>query len=341
MNNPKPNISLSNLSEINSTGVFLAVRKGLNELFRRKRQQPIIHPTLSKKVYPNTLSVIICTANRNDFAVKAAISVLNQDFDPNKYEVIIVNNSTKPFPVKELPESVRVITESSLGLSKARNTGAAAAKGEYLLYIDDDARANAGLLSSIYSAFESHKNTAIVGGQIFLNLPTPSPKIFLQGKEALWSAYTVPYKNFKEVREQYEFPFGACFSIRHSVLDRLGGFPQNYGRTGDDFAGGEETALCFSVLNLGLKIGICPSASVTHFVSPDRFTEEHVRRTIREGILTTYRLYKDGYSKNGWTPKYIDERLNIIKKELLRTSGLSSFYKQCEYDAFSELKEIM
>ncbi len=341
MNNPKPNISLSNLSEINSTGVILALRKGINELFRRNKQLPSIKPKLSASFYPNIISVIICTANKNNFVIKSIQSILNQNFDTDRYEIIVVNNSTKPFISEKLPKCVKIINETTLGLSKARNTGASAAKGEYLLYIDDDALANDGLLSSIYSAFEKHKRTAIVGGQIFLNLPVPVPEIFLEGREALWSAYTVPYKNFKEIREQYEFPFGACFGIRHSILDSLGGFPQSYGRTGDDFAGGEETAICFSVLNAGLKIGICPTASVTHFVSPDRFSREHVRRTIREGIITTYRLYKDGYSKNGWTHKYIDERLNIIKKELRKTSGLATFYKQCEYDAFLELKEIM
>lgn len=341
MNKPKPNISLINLSELKSIGISLALLKGANELFRRKKQKPERIITFPQKSYKNILSVIICTTNQSEISANAVRSIATQNFDVTKYEIIIVNNSSKPLTIKGLPDNARIIDEPELGLSQARNTGAKSASGEYLLYIDDDAIAEPGLLSSMYSAFETRKKCAIIGGQIFLKLPKPTPKVFLEGREALWSAYTVPYKSFREVREQYEFPFGACFGIRHSVLDALGGFPKKYGRTGNNFAGGEETALCFSALTLGHKIGINPASSVTHCVSPDRFTKEHIRRTMREGIITTYRLYTDGYAPSGWTYEYIKERLNIIKKELCRTSGLAAFYKQCEYDSFLELKEIM
>lgn len=339
MKRTKSNITLTNLAEINSGGIVLTMRKMMNELLRKERTRPPHRAGSSTRTYKNILSVIICTANRGDLVFRAVDSILNQDFPRSLFELIIVNNSASPLMYTELPANTRIINEPVLGLSKARNAGARAAKGEYLLYMDDDAVANEGLLSYIFSAFKNHPNVAIVGGQIHLRLPSPTPDIFLDGKETLWSAYTVPYKSFRIVREQYEFPFGACFSVRHSVLDILGGFPESYGRTGNDFAGGEETALCFMAKRHGFKIGIEPRASVLHCVSPDRFTEEHVRRTIRAGILTTHRLFKDGYAPSGWTREYIVERLNIIEEELLKSRGLASLYKRCEKDAFMELLE--
>ena len=341
MKDSKPNISLTNLAEVQSSGVLLSLRKGINELFNKKsRKSQFSAASLKAVEYSKTISVIICTANRGRLAENAVDSILNQRFDGSKYEILVVNNSPDPLPYKFKSDRVIIVDEPNLGLSIARNRGASAAKGEYLLYIDDDAVANENLLSSIFSAFENQR-AAIIGGQIFLALPEPVPDVFLEGKESLWSAYTVPYSSFREIREQYEFPYGACFGIRHSVLDTLGGFPENYGRTGNNYAGGEETALCFAAKNMGFKLGIEPNASVIHKVLPDRFTKEHIRRTIREGIITTYRLCLDGYSTSGWTPQYVDERLRIIKKELLRMNGLPAFYKRCEYDAFSELKDIM
>ena len=337
----KPNISLTNLAEVQSSGIFLSLRKGINELLNRTSRKFTFSPLSLKAIdYDNIISVIICTANRGRLAENAASSILNQSFDRSKYEIIVVNNSPDPFQCKFKSDKVRVVDEPKPGLSAARNRGAASAKGKYLLYIDDDAVANENLLSSMFSAFENQR-AAIIGGQIFLALPEPVPDVFLEGKESLWSAYTVPYSNFREIKEHYEFPYGACFGIKHSVLDTLGGFPENYGRTENNFAGGEETALCFATKNMGFKLGIEPNASVLHQVSPNRFTKEHIRRTIREGIITTYRLYLDGYSTSGWTPQYVDERIRIIKKELTRMSGLPAFYKKCEYDAFSELKDIM
>ncbi len=340
MKKAKPNITLYNLAELRHGGALLAVRKGLNELLNRKRSvAPHISPKSCGRKYSPIISVIICTSNRQGLAAEAVESILKEDF--TDFEIILVNNSAEDFDRGLLPDFVKYVHEPTPGLSRARNRGAEAASGEFLLYIDDDARACDGLLSAVRSAFDSHPDFAIVGGQIFLKIPEPAPVVLLAGREALWSAYTVPYKHFKEVREQYEFPYGACFAIRHSILDELGGFPCAYGRCGNDYAGGEETAVCFEAKKRGYKIGIMPSAAVMHCVSEDRFTYEHIQRTIRESVITTYRLFRDGYSENGWTRGYVDERLAIIDKELERSEGLAAFYKQCEYKAFSELKEIM
>ena len=338
------NISLLNLSEIKNGGIFLALRKGINELFCKAESKKSVE--LQKcgcRKYENKISVIICTANRFEMAADAVKSIISQNFPKDMYEVILVNNSGGALPPHLLPPSVRIVDEEILGLSRARNRGSIAAKGEYLLFIDDDAIACDGLLAEVYSAFEKHRKTAIVGGQIFLKLPDPVPEVFLEGKEALWSGYTVPYNKFKEAREQYEFPYGACFSIRHSVLDRVGGFSLEYGRVGDDFAGGEETALCFAVRKLGFKVGIEPRAKVEHIIEKDRFSKEHIKNTIRAGILTTHRLFLDGYAPSGWTYSYVTERIKIIQEELkrLRRSGdeKAEFYKKSEFDAFVELRD--
>lgn len=330
------NISLSNLAEIKTSGIPLALRKAINELFNRKK---VVCPPKKDgflKPYMPNLSVIICTMGTEKNLTNCINSVLSQKMPDT--EIILVNNSTNKVVA---PNGVKVINEPALGLSRARNTGARHAKGEYLLYMDDDAVADNNLLSVMKSAFEAHPKCAIIGGQIFLNLPTPTPKVFLKGKEALWSGYTVPYTKFKEIKEQYEFPYGACFGIRHSALDAMGGFPENYGREGNNFAGGEETALCFMALNYDMKIGIEPSAKVFHNVSARRFTKEHIKKTTYEGIVTTYRLFVDGYSPKGWTYPYIVERINIINAELARLSGLAAYYKRCELEGFLAVKKMI
>lgn len=345
--NTAANITLKNISEAELSGPRLLVSKLKNELFNRKKsdielKRASVKP---KKKYRRILSVIICTAERNSIALNAINSVINQDFSSEKYEIIVVNNSREKFCGEPSGRNIKIVNEPIQGLSRARNTGADSASGEYLLYMDDDSLACENLLLNMFKAFEKHPGCAIIGGQIFLELPSPVPNVFLKGREAIWSGYTVPYKKFKEVGEQYEFPYGACFGIRHSALDSFGGFPENYGRCGSDFAGGEETALCFMAKNSRLKIGIEPSAAVRHVVTADRFTKEHIRETIRAGILTTYRLYAEGYSKCGWTSDYIDERIRIITGELARLQEnkdyLAYFYKKCELDAFYEVKSMI
>ncbi len=359
----KPNITLKNLADTENIGLFLSLKKGLNEVFNKKiLKKKVIKKPVSCLEYEDMLSVIICTTG-NVSGVKNAVKSLLADKLPNdKYEIIVVNNSPKTLDYRKKPayhsavdvgtgvpdgpqfhitksSNIKIIEEPILGLSKARNTGAREAKGEYLLYMDDDAIANPDLLFNIYSAYKDHKDFSIIGGQIFLNIPTPKPEIFLENRDSLWSGYTVPYTHFRRIKEHYEFPYGACFSIRHSALDILGGFSESYGRCGNNFAGGEETALCFKALKYGFKIGIQPKASVIHCVDERRFSKEHVEKTIRAGILTTYKLCKDGYSPYEWTNAYIKERIKILKSEIkhLENNPLAAFYKECELSAFEEI----
>ncbi len=339
MEKTKVNITLAAGSEVRQSGLWLALQKGLCELRRpgkgSRRKEPMPKGNWEKK-----LSVIICTTGTCPGLWDALSSALSQTVGREDYEVILVWNKEE-LPQREVPKGVRLVQEVKPGLSYARNTGAKAAKGNILLYMDDDAVADKNLVLRILEAFRKDPGAAVVGGQILLALPSPRPEVFLPGKEGLWSGYRVPYRRYRNVKEQYAFPYGACFAVRHDALLHLGGFPTDYGRVGEDYAGGEETALCFMVLKQGWKIGIQPGAWVEHRVEPRRFNREHIKETLRASILTTYRLCKDGYAPKGWNARYIKDRLRIAEEELkrLQDSGgeLEQYYKACERDAFLEL----
>jgi glycosyltransferase involved in cell wall biosynthesis len=84
------------------------------------------------------LTVVIPTADRQQSALRAARSV--QDVVPDA-EVIIVDQSIDPLPSAQLPtmEQLRYFHTNRRGASIARNTGLDAARGEFVLFLDDDA----------------------------------------------------------------------------------------------------------------------------------------------------------------------------------------------------------
>lgn len=84
-------------------------------------------------------STIIPTIGRSTLA-RAVLSMLEQDFHADDFEVIVVNDSGKPLPEEEWQQSsrVRVIETKRRERSVARNTGAAIARGKYLHFLDDD-----------------------------------------------------------------------------------------------------------------------------------------------------------------------------------------------------------
>ena len=330
-------------------------RAGLSVILRRcaceaksYKFKPLIKAKAEMKTstkYELKISAIVCTYNRQEKLIKAVSSLMNQTLSRDKYEIIVVNNGGElSVETAEKLIGTRIINEPKPGLTYARNTGAVAAEGEFLTYIDDDAIAEPNMLEEILNAFLNHENAGIIGGQIWLR--SPKREIVLDGHEDLWSEFRIPGKKYREVSRQYEFPFGANFSVRHSMLDEAGGFDERYGRTGSDYAGGEETALCFKALNMGYKIGLEPNSVVWHDVDESRFTREHIRRTMAAGIFTTCRLYKDGYSRSAWDRSYALERVNIAEAEIekLRRRGadeLEIFYKECERDGFIELAQSL
>lgn len=84
-------------------------------------------------------STIIPTVGRPTLS-RAVCSVLDQDFNHDSFEVIVVNDSGKPLPDEDWQSSphVRVIHTNRHNRSVARNTGAAIAKGRFLHFLDDD-----------------------------------------------------------------------------------------------------------------------------------------------------------------------------------------------------------
>jgi glycosyltransferase involved in cell wall biosynthesis len=84
-------------------------------------------------------SIIIPTIGRSTLT-RAVESVLNQTFSSDNLEVIVVNDSGQTLPRArwQKSEKVRVIHSQQREKCFARNTGAAVAKGKYLLFLDDD-----------------------------------------------------------------------------------------------------------------------------------------------------------------------------------------------------------
>lgn len=79
---------------------------------------------------------------------------------------------------------------------------------------------------------------------------------------------------------------GANMSLRSTVLERVGDFSSDVGRTGKLPVGCEETELCIRALDAtNGRIVYDPSAAVDHLVTPERGTWEYFRtRCYMEGI---------------------------------------------------------
>jgi hypothetical protein len=227
------------------------------------------------------LSVVVCTHNRAPFLRQALSSLVGQTLDPAKYEVIVVDNGSTdetPAAVREYQADegqcpVRCVDEQSLGLGYARNTGWQASRGEYVAFMDDDAKADPDWLTRALALFEMRRPAPIaVGGQIRPWYLSPKPA---------W------YKDDYEVRswgpELRPLSPGESFSgsnmiFRKDLLEQLGGFDIGVGMRGSRISMGEETVLFGKIWNrLGEQAILLyePKLIVYHAVGSGKMTPRY------------------------------------------------------------------
>jgi glycosyltransferase involved in cell wall biosynthesis len=252
-------------------------------------------------------SVVICTHRFNQRLINAILSLSVQTAAPDSFEVIIVNNNLNNSQLSQVVEEIRaahfggnaerlkLINCPIRGLSAARNAGIAAAQGEIVCFIDDDATAEPNWLENILRAYDEHPNAGVIGGYILLKPLPKRPPVLIPGLEKYWSQFVGGHQGYSTAKYWYEFPWGANWTARRRALLGIGGFRSGYGRKGDDFGGGEELAAAALIQRLGWEIGVEPAARVQHDVDPSRYTLRHIRRTLHAGHIIQYRLQRDLY----------------------------------------------
>lgn len=90
------------------------------------------------------LSIIIPVYNTENYLERCLVSCLEQDIPETGYEIIVVNDGSTDGSlsiaeaVAAAHPNIRVISMENGGASRARNTGLAAAQGEYVWFVDSD-----------------------------------------------------------------------------------------------------------------------------------------------------------------------------------------------------------
>jgi len=240
------------------------------------------------------ISVVVCTHNRAALLRQALDSLAAQTLARTKYEVIVVNNGSTdqtPAAVREYQTdqrkcSIRLVDEAVLGLGYARNRGWQASRGEYVAFMDDDAKADAQWLERALDQFEKSRPAPVaVGGQIRPWYLSPKPD---------W------YKDEYEVRTWGQgarhLSAGESFSgsnmmFTKNILQQLGGFDVGVGMRGTRVSMGEETVLFNKIWErLGEQAILlyAPELIVYHAVSSRKMTPRyHLSRWFVAGQVAS------------------------------------------------------
>ena len=240
------------------------------------------------------ISAIICTHNRDRYLGAAIDSLLDQNF--SDYEVLVVDNAstdrTRSIVEARLPHPrLRYLYESTLGLSTARNTGAMAAKGALLSYLDDDAEASRGWLTALYQAYQTNSKLAIAGGKVTLIWPQgmSPPRWLSEELSSNLGTYDLG-DSLVYIKHPGLTPRGLNYSIRKNFLEQIGGFDPNLGRVGKNLLSNEELHMTQLALKAGWQVAYLPDALAAHNVDPARLRQAwFLSRSWWQGISECYR----------------------------------------------------
>lgn len=222
------------------------------------------------------VSVVVCTRNRSSLLARACHEALRQTLTGHTMELVIVdNNSTDDtFDVarnirSECPGRVQVIQEKELGLSAARNAGVRKARGEFVVFLDDDAFPEPCWLQSIVEALQSD-GVLCAGGPITPLFQGDLPDWFLGRFLPYLSAWDLGDDELDLTYDEY--PRGANIGFRRDALHATGGFCKDLGRKGGSLLSCEEIDLCLQIERLGGRILYVPRARVRHLVNVERLS---------------------------------------------------------------------
>lgn len=189
-----------------------------------------------------TISVIICayTMERWDELVAAVQSAQQQHTPPLEIIVVVDHHPLLLQRVRaQLPEVVAVANQEPQGLSGARNSGIAVARGSLIAFLDDDAIADPDWLT-YFSSSCADAEVLGVGGFVEPYWLAKRPSWF---PEEFYWVVGCSYKGLPQTLTPVRNPYGGCTCIRREVFTTIGGFRNAMGRRGAQPLGGEETEL--------------------------------------------------------------------------------------------------
>ncbi|AUC61034.1 Glycosyl transferase, family 2 [Cyanobacterium sp. HL-69] len=250
-----------------------------------------------------SISVVICTYNREAYLKLALDSLLKQDI--KDYQIVVVDNASTDGTatiVQELLQDnpqLSYVYEPQLGLSVARNTGVKSTNGDIVAYLDDDAIAPPHWLRTLLEVYENDSQVVIAGGKVNLILPEGVSHLpsWLSDDMAIALGFYDLGNEVKQINDAGLTPRGLNYSFRRSFWEEVGGFDVKFDRVGNNLLSNGDLVFTEIAIKNGKKVLYIPMAEVGHNVQPERLTKNwFLRRSWWQGVSEYYRA-KDKNTK--------------------------------------------
>jgi glycosyltransferase involved in cell wall biosynthesis len=213
-----------------------------------------------------------------------------QTLSTDRWELLVIDNASIPSIVDRLEVSwhphSRCIREPKLGLTPARLKGIEAAKGEIIVFVDDDNVLSADYLAQAVNIARTYPAIGAWGGRIVGEFEHTPPA---------WSRRYLPLLAIRDLREDKlseirpspdKTPCGAGLCVRRSVAERYAKLVvqdarrMSLDRKGKLLSSGGDTDLALVAGDLGMSTGQFVALELTHLIPAVRLEEAYLLRLI-------------------------------------------------------------
>jgi GT2 family glycosyltransferase len=250
------------------------------------------------------LSVVICTRGRPEMLKACLASLAAQARPPG--EIIVIDNcaSRSAEAVAAGRAGVTYLHEPRPGLSRARNAGVAAARGELVAFTDDDVGLPPNWTGEVMRAFTDPLVDAVTGLVLPASLETEAQRAFeleLGGFTSRYQPLRFDGSFLERTRamgpQVWRIGAGANMAFRRRVFTQLGGFDERLGAGASGCS--EDSEYWYRILAAG---GVClyePRAYVCHHHRAEWRALRRQYRDYMRGHVSALVAQADRYGPSG------------------------------------------
>jgi O-antigen biosynthesis protein len=211
-------------------------------------------------------SIVILARVHPENILGCLLAVAQNSGPKDVYETIVVLNEPEPvvaFAVADAQTEARLFSvPKNLGFSGGCNYGARQARGEYLVFLNDDAFVEPGWLDALIASADAHPRAGAVGSKILFvdgRVQEAGAVIWNDGSTApVGRGLPAGSRAYNDVRE-VDYSSANGLLVRRDLFDKIGGFDEAFAP-----AYYEDVDLCLSLHARGFTVLYEPRSRIRH-----------------------------------------------------------------------------